>query len=750
MQGRQYSQRNQYSQGSLNSQGDQNDPGNQKGQGNQYSQDNQLGRSSLNNRDNQHNRYDQHGQYGGQSGDSIIDNTYIIQEEIGSGSGGVVYRAWHRRLQKPVVLKKMKISRSSVAENRRETDILKQLRHSYLPGVIDFIDLNGEVFTVMDFIEGRSLAEALRGGQRFSQDQAVTYTGQLLEALAYLHRQKPPVIHGDIKPGNIMLTPEGNVCLIDFDISGYLTDNRFFVKGYTQGYAAPEQVRAIQKAMYTGGQVPPGAFDERADLYSAGAVLFTLLTGYRPHQDWDKMQALLEQMGISDGLTAVLYRALQPDPHQRYSSAQQMLEELRNYRKIEWSYRRKVMGRRLLLFSALGAVLAALVITAGVLQMRKNAREKEYQRNLTDLETLAENAASGGTQTYEERYGEATELYDACSSLYPDRLEPLVQMSRFLYISKEYDTCIRLIRGDLVVPDGEPEEPKAYGEICYILGNACYETGQMEDAVQAYEKAAAYLKDNPGVFRDYAIALARSGNLTGAKQILDDAEEHGLKETQIALVQGEIFFREGNYEEAISRFRFCMDNAEDDTDLLRACLLASQVFEGMGITEDNMIRSAQMLEDGRVRLPNDKKAPVLERLAQTYIYLYDLTEIPSYAEKSIDVFDQIIQNGWSTVLTYNNIVVMYQKIGNLDTAKEYAARMEELWPEDYRTYKRLAFLEEASQGTLEAEDRDYTSFVRNYKKAKELFTAEGGTDDQDAEMRILDDIYTQILDNGWI
>ena len=685
----------------------------------------------------------------GGPGGNVIHDTYVIQGVIGSGSGGIVYKAWHRRLQKYVVLKKMKVSRSSIAENRRETDILKRLRHSYLPGVIDFIDVNGEVFTVMDFIEGQSLAEVIKSGRRFNQEQTVTYGGQLLEALVYLHGQRPPVLHGDIKPANIMLTPEGNICLIDFNISGYLTDNSVLVKGYTQGYAAPEQIYAVQNAIRTGGHVAPGSFDERADLYSVGAVLFTLLTGYRPHPEWDRMQEVLERMQVSDGLITVLYRAMQADPARRYGSAAQMLEELRNYRKMERSYRQKVIRRRILLFSLLGAVLACIVIAAGLLRIRRNAREKEYQGKLTELESIAE-SASGGRQESEEEYDRAMELYGECTDLYPDRLDPLVQMARFLYLSKEYDSCIRLIRSDLVVPEGKPSDPKAYGEVCYLLGNACYETGDLEGAVQSYKRAADNTDSNPDFYRDYAIALAQSGDIEGAGRILDQAEQNGLRESQIALVRGEICARQGRYKDAVSNFDFCIENAEDDTDLLRACLLEEQVYEEMGITADNMLMAAQMLENARVRLPEDKKLPVLERLAQTYINLYDLTEIRSYAEQSISVFEQIIRSGWGSALTYSNIITMHQKIGNLGTAREYADRMAELWPEDYRTYKRLAFLEEAYQETLDADVRDYSNYIDYYTKARDLFAEQGGTAGQDPEMGILDDIYTQLRDKGWL
>ena len=243
-----------------------------------------------------------------------ISDTYTILEIVGSGSGGIVYKAYHKRLRKYVVLKKMRVPHRRLEENRRETDILKQLRHSYLPGVIDFINISGEIYTVMDFIEGESLERYIAAGRRFAPGEAVRYVTQLLEALAYLHSQTIPVIHGDIKPSNIMLTPDGNICLIDFNISGYLTDSPVVVAGYTAGYASPEQEQAIREAIHSGRNVRPDAIDVRSDLYSAAAVLYTLLTGMKPVRDWNAMQGVLVRRGISDGIIQVMYRALRPFP----------------------------------------------------------------------------------------------------------------------------------------------------------------------------------------------------------------------------------------------------------------------------------------------------------------------------------------------------------------------------------------------------------------------------------------------------
>ncbi|MBQ9766442.1 MAG: protein kinase [Lachnospiraceae bacterium] len=176
-----------------------------------------------------------------------LANTYEIYEQIGAGGGGTVYRAVHKRLQKVVVIKKLKSAAMSIMDCRTEVDILKNLRHSYLPQVLDFIESPGGIFTVMDFIPGKSLQNMIDENHKFTEKEILKYTRQLCEALDYLHSQNPPIIHGDIKPDNVMITPEGNVCLIDFNISGILEGKGATTFGYTPGYGAPEQIEAFEK-----------------------------------------------------------------------------------------------------------------------------------------------------------------------------------------------------------------------------------------------------------------------------------------------------------------------------------------------------------------------------------------------------------------------------------------------------------------------------------------------------------------------
>ncbi|MCL2151790.1 MAG: serine/threonine-protein kinase [Oscillospiraceae bacterium] len=179
---------------------------------------------------------------------ALSDPTYQIQSVLGSGGGGVVYKAWHSRLQKPVVLKQIKgEGKFDPRVQRIEVDILKNLRHSYLPQIYDFItehDYDGsirEIYTVMEFIPGHSLEDLLKEGRRFPQQQVIHWARQLCSALVYLHGQTPPVLHSDIKPANIMLTENGDICLIDFNVSLVLHEGAAQALGRSPGYASPEQ-----------------------------------------------------------------------------------------------------------------------------------------------------------------------------------------------------------------------------------------------------------------------------------------------------------------------------------------------------------------------------------------------------------------------------------------------------------------------------------------------------------------------------
>ncbi|NBI71571.1 hypothetical protein D3Z50_10950 [Clostridiaceae bacterium] len=172
----------------------------------------------------------------------VIAGIYELQRKIGSGGGGIVYLGRHLRLDKPIVLKADKRALQTKEEAlRREVDMLKSLSHMYIPQVYDFVCENHTVYTVMDYIEGESLDKLLERREIPAQSEAIRWACQLLEALCYLHSRPPHgILHGDIKPANIMLRPGGDICLIDYNIALALGENGAVKAGRSRGYASPE------------------------------------------------------------------------------------------------------------------------------------------------------------------------------------------------------------------------------------------------------------------------------------------------------------------------------------------------------------------------------------------------------------------------------------------------------------------------------------------------------------------------------
>lgn len=310
--------------------------------------------------------------YGPQKDSLLLNNTYRIIRAIGKGGGGQVFKAFHERLNVTVIVKKIINNFSDSRSYKAEADVLKNLKHSYLPKVYDVFEENKNFYTVMDYIPGRDMKEEVDINGSLPQKSVLNWGLQLAEAVEYLHDQKPPIIHSDIKPSNIMLTPEGNISLIDFNIS-LIFDKSESSIGATPGYSPIEQYGTIGRynkvvesdsyevdghGVTTGGgfttildiDAKASAADgksvaenqelaafvgsglsERSDIYSMGATIYTLLTGEKPPADFTKIKPLREcDPDISESFASVIEKAMCIDPAGRYPSVKAFAEALRN------------------------------------------------------------------------------------------------------------------------------------------------------------------------------------------------------------------------------------------------------------------------------------------------------------------------------------------------------------------------------------------------------------------------------------
>lgn len=348
----------------------------------------------------------------------IIASTYEIIDRIGSGGGGVVYLANHLRLGKRVVLKADKRKLTTRPEIlRREVDALKDLSHTYIPQVYDFFVEGEIVYTVMDYIEGESLDKPLKRGEKFSQPQVISWACELLEALAYLHSPThgtPPrgIVHSDIKPANIMLTPQGHICLIDFNIALALGEDN--VVGRSAGYASPEHYGldfstdtpimddATEVMDFDDDTVPLSRSeynissskkivvpDTRSDIYSLGATLYHLLSGYRPAKDATKVEPL-SGAEFSPLLVQIITKAMNPNPDLRYQTAEEMLYALTHLRQND--PRTKKHKRNAIIVSS----ILILALLAGSFTSFVGLKRMEMTQKSLTLAEYSQNALSNG------------------------------------------------------------------------------------------------------------------------------------------------------------------------------------------------------------------------------------------------------------------------------------------------------------------------------------------------------------------
>jgi len=281
----------------------------------------------------------------------VIADTYALEREIGSGGGGVVYLARHLRLDKQVVIKvdKRRARAARPEVFRREVDALKNLSHTCIPQVYDYIIEGDNVCTIIDYIEGESLDKALERGERFTQAQIIQWACELLDALYYLHSRPPyGILHGDIKPSNLMVTPEKEIRLIDFNIALVMGEKGAVQVGSSCGYASPEHygidhrqkvflgdpqttlVSTVETVLEGEGDnwstddSSQVRLDVRSDIYSLGATLYRLLGGVRPPQDAREVKPL--SVGVSPAVASIIEKSMQPNPEKRYQTAREMLD----------------------------------------------------------------------------------------------------------------------------------------------------------------------------------------------------------------------------------------------------------------------------------------------------------------------------------------------------------------------------------------------------------------------------------------
>ena len=250
---------------------------------------------------------------------TVLADRYQIERFLAGGGMGVVYVAQDQRLAERQVAIKEIFDRFTNPEERaqaieyfhREADTLAQLTHPAIPAIFDRFGEGNCHYLVMDFVEGVNLEQEIAGlGGQLPESRVIEIGRELCDVLTYLHSFAPPIIYRDMKPGNVILRPDGRITLIDFGIARIFSPQGKATLIGTPGFAPPEQYS---------GQV-----DERSDLYSLAATLHYILTGRDPekHPPFSCPPVLSEKPDAAPFLAQAIDQALAYKAEERPQSAE--------------------------------------------------------------------------------------------------------------------------------------------------------------------------------------------------------------------------------------------------------------------------------------------------------------------------------------------------------------------------------------------------------------------------------------------
>ncbi|MGH2626256.1 MAG: serine/threonine-protein kinase, partial [Anaerolineales bacterium] len=262
---------------------------------------------------------------------SVLRSRYHIQNVLGRGGMGAVYRAIDSNLGVAVAVKENLFTSDEYARQfRREANILASLRHPNLPRVTDHFVIEGQgQYLVMDFIEGEDLRQRLERDGAADESVVLEWFLEVADALAYLHSRNPPILHRDVKPGNIKLTPDGRAILVDFGLAkvwGEVGSTTTGAKAMTPGFSPPEQYGT-------------GRTDPRTDVYSMGATMYAALTAAIPEDSLERAMGRAEltpirkrNPAVSALVAQVVERSLGVRPEERYQNTREFAAALRTAR----------------------------------------------------------------------------------------------------------------------------------------------------------------------------------------------------------------------------------------------------------------------------------------------------------------------------------------------------------------------------------------------------------------------------------
>ena len=647
--------------------------------------------------------------------ETLLNGRYRVVKRLGSGGMSTVYLAQSLSLGNLWAIKVIDRTGKDF-DLLAEPNILKRLHHPALPRIVDIAQDERYLYIVEDYVQGVSLDKQLQVQQRFDEPTVVGWAIQLCQVLTYLHSQRPhPIIYRDLKPANLIVSPDNRVQLIDFGIAREYKAGRQGDTAYmgTRGYAAPEQ--------YGSGQTDP-----RTDIYALGMTLYHLLTGHSPSQPpyaYDNIRRL--DGALSQGIEYVVAKCVRQNPDDRYQTAAQVEHDLKNLHLFNSEYRRQRRRERTKYTAMVLCTLACTGLIVAGAALRIQERQADFDQAV----------AQGYQLISQGSYDQAREQLSQAAALFPDNPAPALGQAQILLRQVDPQACLDAL--DALAAEGDVADNHVY---FYLRGQAYLEQGRYEQAVEALERASQLDPTQPDYARDLAICYARLGRRDEAYTVIGRTQVKDQMGDSAQLIEGQLSIQEGSFSTAESILNDLIGQTEDPEIRRIAVNSLSELYKNLRKSDPEALSKQIALLEGALADPQlGQDAALTEALAEACYAAGDL-------DRAEELFTQLIGLGLPQPYLYRNVAIIRQEREDYQGAAEILAQMQQQFPNEYTCYLQLAYLTLETEGLKDQASRDYTMVETYYQRAVELAPEGADTPALQALKAQIDTLYA----NGWL
>ena len=423
---------------------------------------------------------------------------------------------------------------------------------------------------------------------------------------------------------------------------------------------------------------------------------------YKPG-DYRRLFGVLFILWHSDMLLSIVEKALKRDPEKRYQAAKDMLRDLETMKIRDKRYK-KLSIFQMIYNGAFIALLATGILLA--LKGTSIRNTEDFDLAYVDLVETAE------SDEYDKTIADAIDLLN----------------------NGKYSRIL-----------DERSEEKA--DLLYMIANAYFENDDYENAIPFYEETVDTADNNPGYYRDYAIAYARIGRTDRAAAILDEGIKKGLSGADLYLANAEIESRNGDHNSAIEDFQKAIETSSDSNVTGRAYILYSRDVRKQG----DLKEARRILEEAYDVSDDRWKLRILREMGSVAIqYITENGQEPDWLKTAETCYRTLTNSDRYKLNDWLNYALLLKMQGNDSDAASALEETKRLYPDEYRVPLRQAFMEIELQAGYNKEKRDYTMADKYYREAEKLYDKYRNSGDSDDEMLDLEEIMQELKEKGWL